>query len=108
MRLSKQQIDAFIQAINTFLPKNEKVELRLFGSRTDDGLKGGDIDLLIVTQTQQTCDSIASHKANLLAKIFMQIDEEKIDISVITQSEIPNNAFIQSVAPASLLIHQWN
>ena len=48
MRITNQQIQSFVDAVSSFVLPNEKVELRLFGSRLDDDLRGGDIDLLIV------------------------------------------------------------
>ena len=86
---------------------NEAVELRLFGSRTNDFLKGGDIDLLIVTKSIQSQNSIAFNKARILAKIYMQIEEQKIDITVVNRDALFKDRFAQSIMPSSLLLHTW-
>jgi len=81
--------------------------VRLFGSRADDNLKGGDIDLLIITETDNITNYFKLNKSRILGKIFMQIEEEKIDITVSTREKIQDDPFIATIYPKSVLIHEW-
>ncbi|MBL6986456.1 MAG: nucleotidyltransferase domain-containing protein [Methylobacter sp.] len=49
----------------------------LFGSRTDDTAKGGDIDLLVLSKTINLMA-----KLEILAKLHQRLGERKIDIAV--------------------------
>ena len=48
MRLSQSQIESIRHAVRKVLG-SQGVVIRLFGSRADDDLRGGDIDLLVET-----------------------------------------------------------
>lgn len=107
MRLSRQYIHAFISALSPSVLSDEKVELRLFGSRIDDTLKGGDIDLLIVTHSESQRHHLALNKASILAKIFMQIDEEKIDLVIADITATHIDPFVQLALENSVLLQGW-
>ncbi len=107
MRLSKQQIGAFISAIPPYLINHEKVELRLYGSRVDDSLKGGDIDLLIVTQSEKQRHQLSLHKAEILASIYRQIEEEKIDLTICNITSPSLDPFIERALKNSILLQGW-
>lgn len=77
MRLRKSEKESIVKAIKSFDPNSE---IYLFGSRVNDNLKGGDIDLLIVTDKLTYDDKLAIKK-----RIFSEIEEQKIDI-VVSQS----------------------
>ena len=81
MRLSKDQIAFFKE----FIPKYSfGGEPFLFGSRTDDNQKGGDIDIAILTETKPHHSTIYEFK-NLFYKKF---GNQKLDIKCFTPSEI--------------------
>ena len=75
MRLKKSEIEAIKEVANLIF---KEPEIYLFGSRVDDNLKGGDIDLYIKL----------SYKPNLtddvkfLAKLKRIIGERKIDLVI--------------------------
>ena len=74
MRLSKEYRDNIKQ---TFYEVFGDGKIYLFGSRVDDNLKGGDIDLyLVVDKKLQSFDN----KLKFLAKIKRKLGEQKIDI----------------------------
>ncbi len=53
-----------------------KTQVFLFGSRTDDSKKGGDIDLYIKVETRNDL----KHKIKYLLMLEQKIGEQKIDI----------------------------
>ena len=81
MRLSNFEIDVIKQSIYRHDPE---ALVYLFGSRTDDTKKGGDIDLLIISKKIKPTD-----KLDLKAAIFEKLEEQKIDIVVAKNNEKP-------------------
>ncbi len=74
MRLDEKELNAIKGSIIEFDPK---CEIYLFGSRTDVNKRGGDIDILILSQVLTSGDKIS-----ILSRIFEKIDEQKIDIVI--------------------------
>ena len=77
MRLRNSARESIVKAIKNIDPESE---IYLFGSRANDSLKGGDIDLLIVTDKLTYDDKLTIKK-----RLFSEIEEQKIDI-IISQS----------------------
>jgi predicted nucleotidyltransferase len=72
MRLKDSEIKVIKDAVTGF---DDKAEIYLFGSRTDDSKKGGDIDLLIIS------DKIKNREIRKIRlQIFNFMGEQKIDI----------------------------
>lgn len=61
-----------------------KGEIYLFGSRTDDGKRGGDIDLYLKTENKE---NLTQKKIRFLAKLKREIGEQKIDVVFALDSE---------------------
>jgi len=74
VRLNKLEIDAIKQSVQTFDPH---AKIYLFGSRADMNKKGGDIDLLILSQTLNYED-----KLRIKVRLFDLIEEQKVDIVI--------------------------
>jgi predicted nucleotidyltransferase len=76
MRLESSQIQAIKKVINQVL--NAPYKIWVFGSRADAQKKGGDIDLLIET------DTVISNHAEMICRIYgaliMALGDRKIDI----------------------------
>lgn len=73
------RLDSHIQKIikQSILHADENAEVYLYGSRTDDSKKGGDIDILVIS------DKISlNEKLKILNDIFSQIEEQKIDLLI--------------------------
>jgi predicted nucleotidyltransferase len=74
MRLDPNQTDAIIKAVRR---QDPAAEIILFGSRTNDQAKGGDIDLLVVS------DHINMHQEWLIRRdILDEIGWQKLDLIV--------------------------
>ena len=81
MRLSPIEIAHIKECLVGFDPN---ATVFLFGSRTDDTKKGGDIDLLIFSQTMDL-----HLKLELKGKLFQLFEEQKIDIIIEPDSSKP-------------------
>lgn len=106
MRFSQKQISLLVSALENFLSGSEG-ELRLYGSRTRDDLKGGDIDLLIVVQSDLVATKLLEDKHYILARIKQNLGDQKIDLKIATSTESASDPFLKSIIPASILLHQW-
>jgi len=71
MRLLKEERKAISEAVAKF---DSEAKVYLFGSRVDDTKRGGDIDVLVIS------DKIDKHSLFLIEEeIFKKIEEQKID-----------------------------
>jgi predicted nucleotidyltransferase len=61
-----------------------KTMIFLFGSRTDDSKKGGDIDLFVDLVAEKEPKKIMLQKAEFLGKLDILLGEQKIDLLVRT------------------------
>jgi len=77
MRLTPFEIKSIKNSVINHFEKRSTVYL--FGSRVDDGLKGGDIDLYIQTNIK---DSLEERKINFLVEIKSKIGDQKIDVII--------------------------
>ena len=76
MRLSKLQINIIKNEVANLFSNSAKVYL--FGSRTNNNAKGGDIDLLIEFDKKK--DNLYRNILTLNRNIQKQLGEQKIDI----------------------------
>jgi len=74
MRLDEKERGAITTAVKELDPN---AEIYLFGSRTDPAKKGGDIDILILSQLLSN-----NNKISILCRIFEMIEEQKIDLLI--------------------------
>ena len=74
MRLPPSQINMIKTSVTGIDPE---ARVFLFGSRINDSLKGGDIDLLVLSNRMDF-----SMKIELKFKLLEQMDEQKIDIVI--------------------------
>lgn len=81
MRLSKEQIDILKDKLKNL---STTAKLYLFGSRTDDNKKGGDIDLLVISK------ELTKKDIRLLrVEFFKYFGEQKLDI-ILDNGELKN------------------
>lgn len=106
MRLTPFEIEGLVKACDKFSLEHH-AELRLYGSRTQDDRKGGDIDLLLIVKTDELKKRLDLVKHNILAAMKIEIGEQKIDLKIVTSSELSTDPFLEIVYPGSLLLHRW-
>ena len=81
MRLRKSEKESIIKAIKNIDPDSR---IYLFGSRVHDDRKGGDIDILVMSEKITFDDKMAIKK-----KVYSEIEEQKIDIIVSKSGDEP-------------------
>jgi len=81
MRITENEKNVICNAVNI---QDTDAKIYLFGSRADDSKKGGDIDLLIISQ-KLTQKDIRKIRRNIIDKI----GEQKIDIILAKNSQKP-------------------
>lgn len=81
MRLTLKEQNAIRKVINSADPS---ARVWLFGSRVNDLAKGGDIDLLILSDTLNLSD-----KSRIRLALYEQIGEQKIDLVIATDESDP-------------------
>jgi predicted nucleotidyltransferase len=74
MRLTGDEAAAIKESVYAFDPD---AKIYLFGSRTDDTKKGGDIDLFVISAKIKSAE-----KRKIKLKIYDRIGEQKIDLVV--------------------------
>ena len=93
MRLKEEEISAIKQVIHQFDPD---APIYLFGSRVDDARRGGDIDLLVLSEKISLEDKI-----KLKVMLYEQLGEQKIDIVLPSKS---NEAFVNLAKKEGILL----
>jgi uncharacterized protein len=88
MRLKKSEIESIKTAVSK---RDNASSVILFGSRVDDNKKGGDIDLLVLSQTLTFRD-----KLDILSELHEKIGEQKIDLIIRKNTEDPFTRIIQN------------
>lgn len=76
MRLTQTQRQAILKVIHQNL--DEEVKVWLFGSRVNDAVQGGDIDLLL--ELTEPVDNPALIAAQLSARVSRAMQGRKVDI----------------------------
>ena len=88
MRISEIEKNTIVNAI---LEKDKNAQIFLFGSRTDDFKKGGDIDILVQSDEIGLLEIVKIKSA-----IFKNIPEQKIDLLVSKSNE--TNHFVDFIS----------
>ena len=76
MRLTPAQIDTIQSTVHAVL--GEGAHVTLFGSRVDDSLKGGDVDLMV--EVQQGIEDPAVVSARIASRISRGMHGRKVDV----------------------------
>lgn len=86
MRLSEFEILTIKNSVRLL---DEKAKVYLFASRIDDKQKGGDIDILVISDKINQSDSYI-----IKSRIFEKLEEQKIDILI---KQKPDDAFTKYI-----------
>ncbi len=73
MRISSEQVDFLKRSILAIVPD---AVIYLFGSRVDDGKKGGDIDIMILSDKKVGW----KERSRIKWRFFERFGEQKLDI----------------------------
>ena len=94
MRLSRKEIETILKVANEIYGKGVKVYL--FGSRTDDNKRGGDIDLLL--RTPQSNGGILK-RIRMAARLKELLGDQKIigdhETSVVAREALSKGILLQ-------------
>ncbi len=88
-RLTNEQIEIIRRIAKQFFDEN--VCIRVFGSRTHDNLKGGDIDLFF--ETQLALPNRADVICKIYAALVLAMGDRKIDILIKDANTPPARIF---------------
>jgi len=91
MRLRDTEARAIVDVIRAALGGSSGT-IFLYGSRTDDALRGGDIDLVVTTDAE-TAARCGRSKHRLLADLAGRIGEQRVDLSFITEERAKSDPF---------------
>lgn len=92
MRLNEFEIES-IKSLASLHFGND-TQVYLFGSRTNNLLRGGDIDLFISNPNGKHLK--VSTKINFIADLMLRIGEQSIDV-VLGNPEKKNSAFVKTI-----------
>jgi predicted nucleotidyltransferase len=107
MRLSEKKIGPIILGIEPFV-QGHPAELVLFGSRTNDTLRGGDIDLALVLEETSLYDVLSRDSYKIVASIKMAMDDdERIDLLVTTRERISSDPFQKRALEGAITLCRW-
>jgi predicted nucleotidyltransferase len=93
VRVKNEHVVFLKQSIKKYLLD---ADLYLIGSRTNDNLKGGDIDILVIGEKAL----MGQEKRNVKIAFYKEFGEQKIDIVSLKRGELSNFkelALIESV-----------
>jgi predicted nucleotidyltransferase len=94
MRITEHEKNVIIDAVKSVDPN---AQIWLFGSRTDDNKKGGDIDIGILSTKVEVMEEI-----EIRQKMYDKIGEQKIDLVV---SKDGQEAFFKFAVAKGILLN---
>ena len=105
MRLSPSEIRALVDVMATFVGGLE-AELYLFGSRTNDKLKGGDIDLLLLVPSIDE-RKLNSRRHVILAQLKKHLGDRKIDLTISAKEKASSEPFLIEALRSAVSLGKW-
>lgn len=93
-RLSEYECKVIVEICHRLDPAST---VYLYGSRIDSLLKGGDIDLLVVSDVLTFTE-----KLDILSMLKERLGDQKIDVTIITGEALKTDPFFSAVAKEKL------
>jgi predicted nucleotidyltransferase len=100
MRLKKNELETIKEVTKEIFGNNATVSL--FGSRTNDALKGGDIDLLILCNRTISSSEKYQLKIKFLVQLKKIVGDQKIDILI--EGDKQQSKFFQTVKNEGIIL----
>ncbi|MEB3198424.1 MAG: nucleotidyltransferase domain-containing protein [Candidatus Sericytochromatia bacterium] len=95
MRLTPAEVAALLACARALFTGAWTMEL--FGSRVDDQLRGGDVDLLVTFEQDADWRQALAQKALYLARVKGQLGEQRLDLLLTTRQRAAEDPFIQAL-----------
>lgn len=89
MRLTEKERGVIAKSVREF---DCDAKVYLYGSRIDSTLKGGDIDLLVVSEKISF-----ANKIDILVQVKSVLGEQKIDLTIRNKEELRTDPFFREV-----------
>ncbi len=89
MRLDDRTVRVIV---SFFLAHDPHARIHLYGSRVRDDLRGGDIDLIVISEVLGFTDKI-----DALSHIKQELGDQRIDLRILTAPEAAADPFIVEV-----------
>lgn len=100
MRLSEYEKEVIVSCAKDKFGENTRVIL--FGSRTNDIRKGGDIDLLVQPGIQVSPEEMLNKKIIMLIEIKQKLGEQNIDL--LLQQPNDNRTIVKTAEKTGIVI----
>ena len=99
MRITSFQHKSIVDVITGVF--GNSVRIMLFGSRVDDSARGGDIDLLVITDTPDR--NLVTKKIKALARLSLRLGEQKIDM-ILTDMKNDNRLIVKEALSKGVVL----
>ncbi len=103
MRLNNQEKSVLLKGLRDSKWLLGEYKLYLFGSRLDDNKKGGDIDLLLVVESNNF-EKIASNKHRILVDLKKNLEDQRVDLVICTHELLQSQDFLRDIWPTAVLL----
>jgi predicted nucleotidyltransferase len=103
MRLSPRDVEEIMAALSPF---GEQIPFRiyLFGSRVDPSKRGGDIDLLLLTELAEDSLRLRALRLEMRVSLTRHLGERRVDLTVASRGELAVDPFLKVIWPTAILI----
>ena len=95
MRISEQLRQAFREYFSKRV--NGVFKLYLFGSRAQDHMKGGDIDLLLLVDDSDQVTKLKSKMMPMKEELRELAGDQKVDLLISTNSDVIKDPFLKTL-----------
>jgi hypothetical protein len=87
--------------------KNTQGTLYLYGSRTDDSLKGGDIDLLLTLPDPAQSEKMNMQRPEILNAFKKKLGDRRIDFTIRSQEEAEKDSFFSDILRTAIPLKKF-